>query len=743
MGSGDNVAQPLPFVGLHIPGYEILSQLGAGGMGVVYKALDLNLQRTVALKFLTHIDAGAAVEKDRLLREARAASALDHPNIAAVYTVQETRDGRLCMVMAYYAGETLADKLRHGPLQNAKTIALARQIAAGLAHAHEHGIVHRDIKPSNVIVTGDGVAKILDFGLARLTTSLASTQTGMSGTLPYMSPEQVQGKVIDERTDIWAFGVLLYQSLTGRLPFAADSAVATVMAISSASPAPMPEVSHDLQVIIYRCLCKTRDARYASCTALLKDLESLQPVSGDAPTARLESHERMVELRRASASAAGPVIAAPRWRTWAAPAIALAFILIAALLGLRWHNASSSGPPIAANIAPAAHESYLKGLGYLDRYDKPGNLDSAIALFEASVKSDPTFALGFSALGEAYWDKYRLSQDPRWVDKAEDYCKRAAQLNSQLPAVYVILGRVHNGKGQRDLALEELQHALKLKPRSADALLGLAGVYDGMGRTQEAEDDYKKAAALRPDHWGGYYELAVFYYRHQRYSEAAEQFRRVIELAPDHAPAHSNLGVMLRNLGNIAEAEKEFNKSIKFNPTYGAYANLAFLYYSQKRWAEAAAITRKALDLNPADYRLWANLGLAYEWLNRTGEAREAYRQEMVRLQETAKLRPDDAAVQVELGLLFAKQHLRDKALPRIEAALALAPEDAAVLAGAGEAHENLGDRARALDFVAKALAKGFTLAQLERNPDLRELLADPRFRRLSAEAAAPAQQPR
>ena len=147
------MAQPLPVFGVHIPGYEILSQLGAGGMGVVFKALDLNLQRTVALKFLTNIDAGAAVEKDRLLREARAASALDHPNIAAVYTVQETSYGRLCMVMAYYGGETLADKLRSGPLQTAKTIALARQIAAGLAHAHEHGIVHRDIKPSNVIVT--------------------------------------------------------------------------------------------------------------------------------------------------------------------------------------------------------------------------------------------------------------------------------------------------------------------------------------------------------------------------------------------------------------------------------------------------------------------------------------------------------------------------------------------------------------------------------------------------------------
>jgi tetratricopeptide (TPR) repeat protein len=258
-----------------------------------------------------------------------------------------------------------------------------------------------------------------------------------------------------------------------------------------------------------------------------------------------------------------------------------------------------------------------------------------------------------------------------------------------------------------------------------------------MGRTQEAEDDYKKAAALRPDHWGGYYELAVFYYRHQRYSEAADQFRRVIELAPDHAPAHSNLGVMLRNLGNIAEAEKEFNKSIKLNPTYSAYANIAFLYYSQRRWAESAQMTKKALALNAADYRLWGNLGLAYEWLNQRKDAEEAYRQELTRLQQTVKLKPEDADVQRELAVLFSKQHLRAKAIAHVEAALARAPEDPHILADAAETYENLGDRARALQLTQQALAKGWTIDQLERNPDLRGLLADPNFRRMSAQAAA------
>ena len=262
-----------------------------------------------------------------------------------------------------------------------------------------------------------------------------------------------------------------------------------------------------------------------------------------------------------------------------------------------------------------------------------------------------------------------------------------------------------------------------------------------MGRTQEAETAYKKAAALRPDHWDGHYELAVFYYRHQRYADAAEQFRRVIELAPDNAYAHSNLGVMLRNLGNLAEAEKEFNKSIQFNPTYSAYANIAFLYYSQKRWAESAQMTRKALDLNAADYRLWGNLGLAYEWLNQGKDAQEAYRQELTRLEQTVKLRPDDPDVQCELAVLFSKQRLRDKAIAHVEAALARSPEEPHILADAAETYENLGNRARALQLTQQALAKGWTMDQLERNPDLRALLADPKFRRMSAQAAVPAQQ--
>ena len=249
-----------------IAGYEVQGKLGAGGMGVVYKALDLKLNRTVALKFLSDEDV-AEEDRDRLLREARASSALDHPNIAAIHTIDETPDGRTFIVMGYYQGETLASKIRQGPMQPAHAVNIALQIAAGLQHAHARNITHRDIKPSNVLITNDGTAKILDFGLARIHGPTASTDSAsLSGTLFYMSPEQVQGKTLDARCDIWALGVVLYQMLTARLPFYSDNAATTITVILEAAPAPMPTVSDEIQLIILRALSKAPDSRYQTCS---------------------------------------------------------------------------------------------------------------------------------------------------------------------------------------------------------------------------------------------------------------------------------------------------------------------------------------------------------------------------------------------------------------------------------------------------------------------------------------------
>ncbi len=200
--------------------FKILEELGRGGLGVVYKAEDIKLHRTVALKFLP-LDLTQDTEaKERFIHEAQAASAIDHANICTIHEINETDDGQLYIVMAYYEGETLKEKLKQGALAVDKATNILVQVSNGLAVAHEAGIIHRDIKPANIMITKRGEVKNLDFGLAKLAGQSRITKTGTTvGTVAYMSPEQAQGEEVDHRTDIWSLGVVFYEILTGELPF--------------------------------------------------------------------------------------------------------------------------------------------------------------------------------------------------------------------------------------------------------------------------------------------------------------------------------------------------------------------------------------------------------------------------------------------------------------------------------------------------------------------------------------------
>ena len=237
--------------------YRVTERLGAGGMGVVYKAFDLILERPVALKFLSPNLVVSSRDKEVLLREARAASALDHPNIGVIHGIEESEDHQLFIVMAYYEGENLAQKLARGPIPVRDSLDLAIQIARGLSAAHAHHIIHRDIKPSNILVSNDNVAKIVDFGLARVVASASATQTiSSTGTLPYMSPEQILGETIDQRSDIWSLGVILVQMIAGSHPFLRPNTGAMTFAILNQAPAGVDMTPPSVQPILYRALSK-------------------------------------------------------------------------------------------------------------------------------------------------------------------------------------------------------------------------------------------------------------------------------------------------------------------------------------------------------------------------------------------------------------------------------------------------------------------------------------------------------
>jgi len=303
-------------IGKTVSHYKIISKLGEGGMGVVYKAEDTKLERTVALKFLSSQSLGSQDEKARFVREAQAAAALDHPNICTVHEIDET-NGHTFISMAYVDGESLKDRIDRGSLELAETLDIISQVAMGLAKAHEKNIVHRDIKPANILMTRDGIARIVDFGLAKLEGRTKVTRVGTTvGTMAYMSPEQARGEDVDQRSDIWSLGVMLYEMLAGVHPFAGDHEAAVMYRILNEDPAPLDDhregISSELQEIVNRALAKDASGRYGSAIEMLEDLQRVAgKVTAGAPAmnsviGRLLARERIGRSgpeRRAPAAA--------------------------------------------------------------------------------------------------------------------------------------------------------------------------------------------------------------------------------------------------------------------------------------------------------------------------------------------------------------------------------------------------------------------------------------------------------
>jgi serine/threonine protein kinase len=250
-------------------------------MGVVYKAEDTKLKRTVALKFLPRLFSTDDEVKQRFIHEAQAASALQHNNICAIHEIDETSDGQMFICMDCYEGETLKQKIGCGPLKIDEAIDTSMQIAQGLTKAHEKNIVHRDIKPANILITTDGTVKILDFGLAKLRGLTKLTKTGSTvGTAPYMSPEQARGETVDHRTDVWSLGVVLYEVLTGQLPFKGDYEQAIAYQIINVAPEAVTGLRSgiplELERVVNKCLEKNPDERYQTAADLIADLKHIQ-----------------------------------------------------------------------------------------------------------------------------------------------------------------------------------------------------------------------------------------------------------------------------------------------------------------------------------------------------------------------------------------------------------------------------------------------------------------------------------
>ncbi len=386
-----------------------------------------------------------------------------------------------------------------------------------------------------------------------------------------------------------------------------------------------------------------------------------------------------------------------------------------------------------------AYDFYLQGLGYLQRYERSENVDAAITLLQRALEEDASYALAHAALGEAYWKKYESTKVTEWVEAARQGCERAMVLDASLAAPHICLGTLHNGTGEYERAVAEFQRALVNEPTSDDAYRGLGFAQGRLGQLQAAEETYRKAIELRPTYWASYNWLGIFYFRQARYPEAAKMFAQVVALAPDNVRGYSNLGAMYHLQGETEKAIAAYKKSIAIRPNYRAYSNLGTLYFSHElRYADAARMYENALGADDRDYRLWHNLAAAYYWApDERPKAHDIYQRAARMAEQQREVNPRDPEVLIRLADCYAMLDEPDRARSLIREALALEPDNVENMFLAADIYEHLGERERALEWIARVLEHGYARADIERAPGLQQLRQDERYQRLLQRAGA------
>lgn len=756
--------------------FDLVEQVGAGGMGVVYRAYDTRLDRYVAIKVLPPGLLEDTTSRRRFRKEALALSKLNHPNIATVHDFSTEGDTDF-LVMELVPGPTLDEKLASGPLPEHEIVGLGSQMAEALAAAHEHGVIHRDLKPSNLKVTPQGRLKTLDFGLAKTIHVDPDGQTqsmvdapATAGTLPYMAPEQLRNELLDERTDIWAAGAVLYEMATGQRPFAASTPAALAGEILHAPLRPpsqlRPDLSPQLEQIILRCLQRNPTDRFLSAKALAAEL-----AAGVAPVARQPARTRL--------------------------RVMAAVVVLVALAGAAFWLASfrnsvqgtlRPGDRVAVmpllNLSGDVNEQYLAEgvtdalITELARVERLNVIArGAVARVQRQGKTPVEVARDLDAKAFLEGGIQRVASRVRisarlvqtstnvhvWAESYEgdlaDILKLQRQIASAVASAVAGTARVSAGAGRQ------------VDPAAHEAYL--RGRFFWAKRTV---DDLKKAVAYfeqatqkDPAYAAAYSGIADSYvslydYGHLSAADVSAQIRvaarRALELDPKSPEAHASLGHLALHDWDWAQAEKEFQEAIAIDPSYvTAYHWYALCLTAVGRTDEAVAAMRQALRLDPFSLRINADFGMA---LLAAGKHDEAIEQE----RKTLELRPGfGTALWIE-GMALQQKRMLPEAIEKYQQALAATPGNANVLAALGNAlgeagrtaearrtlgelhaaarkgqvssfffalvHVGLGETREALDWLEKAYEeRSGSIRYLKVEPRLNRLRAEPRFREL------------
>lgn len=659
--------------------YQLIEELGRGGMGVVYKAQDTKLKRTVALKFLPPELTYISEVRERFMQEAQAAAALDHPNICTVHEFDEAEE-KTYISMAYVKGQSLKKKIESGSLELAEAIGLATQVAEGLQAAHKKGVVHRDIKSANVMVTENGQAKIMDFGLARLEEGTLVTKEGMTmGTIAYMSPEQARGERVDHRTDIWSFGVLMYEMFSGRLPFKGEHDQAVVYSILNEEPASVTELRSDIPLSIDQVVCKALEKnpekRYQLMDELLDDLKSIsEGIVPEEIKVRLRK-ARLLRRKRAIlyAGTAGfliimavTILSLFTGRAEALDAIAVlplenltgdpgqeyfvdaatdeligqlaqigALRVISRTSVMQYKGVKKPLPEIAQELNV---DALVEGTVYqVDesvriRVQLTEALPEERNLWTQTYDRDMTDVLVmYKEMARAIADKTRVKLTPQ----EETILASIRQVNPEAYEAY-IKGLFHWYKltpQDLELALQYFELALEKDPIYALAYTGVAYVW--VGRQQQGEVPASEAGP-----------------------KAKAAIQKALELDDTLPEVHAVMaGIRAWTDWNWKGAEAAYRRAIELNPNYPdprlGYSHLLFI---MRRPEEAMAHIERALELDPFNVLIRDFYGRALVLARRDDEA-------LALLRETLRTAPNNLQVMSSLKTAYHQKHMYEEAL--------------------------------------------------------------------------------
>jgi len=771
--------------GTRLGSYEILSALGTGGMGAVYLGRDTKLTRNVAIKVLHEEDGAGAASNRRLLREARAAARLDHPNICAIYEVSEA-DGRAFIVMQLVEGETLETRLRRGPMRVTEAVALGAEIADALGEAHAQGIVHRDIKPANIMITSKGHAKVMDFGVAAFAldrgtaaetmTATAFADSAVVGSLPYMSPEQLGGGQIDGRSDVFSLGGLLYETVTGHRPFVGGNPASTISAILTSEPRPISMhragVPDQLERILQKALAKNRDERYQSMRDFAVDLRRLlnDPDARAAPALRRVSRARIF---------------------WLAGAV----VVVVAGAGLGVYRLNGRDAPIRsvavmpfANTAADSEMDYLAdGLTdqIIDRLSQAPGLKvmshSAVFHYKGRESSPLTAGreLGVVAVlvGRLTTRSNAIAIQLELVSVADGSHIWGGQYYRPLSEVMTLQREIPvdiSAKLRLRLERESAARLARADTTSAEAYqLYLKGRnawerWTPQGAKQ-AIDFFERAITVDPNYALAYSGIADAYMIGSGPAGVAvpEAQRRAREAATKALSLDSSLGephaaiagVLLHADWNFAEADKEYQRAIALNPNCAeCYHEYSHLLLFLARFDDSLRQSRKFLELDPVSHTPIEHLGYHYLRARRFADAIAQYL-------EDRRLHPDAADQGRELGDAYyfsgryreaVDEYVKmDRAngtpageLAALTAAFAhagitgylrrqieqwtSAPQTDRIRFATAIYYARLGDRDRTFDLLEKLFAEhSQALVSLQENPSFDAVNTDPRFKDL------------